>query len=260
MASRKCFRFSFTSIRNKLDFPVEMIEDAIPRTQPGWTTLVARPANRKAVVPLGDVIAQFGDELARTFGELSLEIPEWLQDIRKSIAVHFIDTERLTRSLPRRGRDGQRFRSRFTSGYSESYQQRTVRLYSEELAKRVQETLTEYGSLSQSLDRTFPVRLVEGHEGADHSMKHLRQELDEIEERRSALVEAGLLAQEQAGLAIPALDGVDESRRGVLAVYAQDAKGQAWCFRRLVSESRRLPANCKFQISAQASPWSRRTG
>ena len=231
----------------QLDFPGEMIEDAIPvlnRVGPrSW-----HDRRTGKLLSLGGVIAQFGDELARTFGELPLEIPEWLQDIRKSIAVHFIDTERLTRSLPRRGRDGQRFRSRFTSGYSESYQQRTVRLYSEELAKRVQETLTEYGSLSQSLDRTFPVRLVEGHEGADYSMKHLRQELDDIEEKRSALVEAGLLAQEQAGLAIPALDGVDESRRGVLAVYAQDAKDKLGVFDdlyRKVDAFRRI-ANSRF--------------
>ena len=231
----------------QLDFPVEMIEDAIPvLNQVGPRSWHNRRTGK--LLSLGNVIAQFGDELAQNFGELSVEIPEWLQDIRKLIAVHFIDTERLTRSLPRRRRSAQRFRSHVVTGYAEGFPQRTVRLYSEELAKRVQEKLTEYGSLSQSLDRTFPVRLVEEHKGSDYSMEHLRSELDDIEDKRSALVEAGLLAQEQAGLAIPALDSIDESRRGVLAVYAQDAKDKLSVFDNLyqkVDAFRRI-ANSRF--------------
>lgn len=231
----------------ELDFPVEMIEDVIPAlNQVGPRSWHNRRTGK--VLSLGNVIAQFGDELAQNFGEFSLDVPEWLNKIRKSIVVHFIDTERLTRSLPRRRRPPQRFRSHFVGGYPEGLTQRTVRVYSEELAKRVQETLTEYGSLSQSLDRTFPVRLVEEHKGSDYSMEHLRSELDDIEDKRSALVEAGLLAQEQASLAIPALDSVDESRRGVLAVYAQDAKEKLSIFDDLyqkVDAFRRI-ANSRF--------------
>lgn len=231
----------------ELDFPIDMIEDVVPAlNQVGPRSWQDRRTGK--LLSLGKVIAQFGDELAQHFGEMSLDIPEWLRDIRQSIVVHFIDTERLTRSLPRRRRTQHRFRSQFIGGYPEGFTQRTVRLYSEELAKRVQEKLTEYGSLSQTLDRTFPVRLVQEHKGSDYSMEHLRNELDDIEDRRSDLVEAGLLAQEQASLAIPALDSVDESRRGVLAVYAQDAKDKLSIFDdlyRKVDAFRRI-ANSRF--------------
>ena len=55
-------------------------------------------------------------------------------------------------------------------------------------------------------------------------MEHLRKDLAEVEAKRVSLVNAGLLAQEHEGLEVPALEEIDESRRGVLAVYARDAK------------------------------------
>ena len=231
-----------------LRFPVEVIEDIIPvLTQVGprkW-----RDGRTGNVLTLEDVVALFEDELTPHFGELSPVSPEWLQDIRRSITVRFIDTERLTRPLSRQILPGQRYRLHGARDHQEGYPKRTVRLYSEELAKRVQGILTEYGSLSQSLDRTFPVRLVEENTGSGYSMKTLRQELNEIEEKRSRFAEAGILAQEQEDLAITALDNVDESRRGVLAVYVQDAKKKLSVFDdlyRRVDAFRRI-ANSRFR-------------
>ena len=231
----------------ELGFPIEMIEDIIPvLTQIGprkWRDL--RTGN---VLALEDVVVLFGDELTSHVGELSPASPKWLQDIRESIAVRLIDTERLTSPKSRQIISGQRYGPRVARDYLEDYPKRTVRLYSEELAEQVQRILAEYGSLSQSLDRTFPVRLVEEHKGSDSSMETLRQELSEIEEKRSKLVEAGILAQEPEGLASSALEGVDESHRGVLAVYAQDAKRKLSVFDDLyqrVDTFRRI-ANSRF--------------
>ena len=244
----KTFRVKAQIDPKELRFPVEAIEDIIPGlTQIGprkWRDL--RTGN---VLALEDVVTLFGDELPQNVGDLSPTSPEWLQDIRKSIAVHFIDTERLTRPLPRHMF---RYGPRVAREYSEGYPKRTVRLYSEELSEHVQKILAKYGSLSQSLDRTFPVRLVEEHEGSDSSMEALRQKLSEIEKKRSELVEAGILAQEPEGLeglASSALDDVDESRRGVLAVYAQDAKEKLSVFDDLyqrVDAFRRI-ANSRFR-------------
>ena len=224
-----------------------MIEDIIPAlTQIAprkWRDL--RTGN---VLALEDVVVLFGDELTPHVGELSPASPKWLQDIRESIPVRLIDTERLTSLLSRQIFPTQRYGPRAIRDYPEGYPKRTVRLYSEELAEQVQRILAEYGSLSQSLDRTFPVRLVEEHKGSDSSMETLRQELSEIEEKRSKLVEAGILDQEPGGLASAALEGVDESHRGVLAVYAQDAKKKLGVFDDLyqrVDTFRRI-ANSRF--------------
>ena len=145
--------------------------------------------------------------------------PDWFTEMRETIPVRFIDTERLTQFPSHRHRRmSSRWRDEHTGG------QRTVRKYSEELGERVQKTLSEYGSHAQSLDRTFPVRLVEELHQTDISMECLRKELAEVEEKRSSLVNAGLLVQEHEELEVPQLENVDESRLGVLAVYAQDAK------------------------------------
>ena len=164
----------------ELRFPIDAIDDVIP--------VLARTGSRKwldqrtgNILSLEDVFTLFGDELARHFGELSPTGPEWLREIREAVAVRFIDTERLTRPLPKQILPGQRYSLRAARDYPEGYPKRTVRFYSEELAEHVQRILAEYGSLSQSLDRTFPVRLVEEHQGSDYSMETLRRGTRRIE-------------------------------------------------------------------------------
>ena len=166
--------------------------------------------------------------------DTSSKVPKWLQDIRESIEVKFIDTERLTRSPRREGYSTQRVIRQLLSGQSEGVQilpkhstnssERAVHHYSEQLAKRVQETLTEYGSVSQSLDRTFPRRFLAEHEGSDYSVDDFVDDLKEIESNRSDLVEAGLIAHEEQPLEIPDEMSVSGPSLQILAIYAQDAK------------------------------------
>ena len=94
----------------------------------------------------------------------------------------------------------------------------------------VQQTLTEYATLSQSLDRSFPARLVEEPTGESLSIPELSQVLANVEERRSEFVEAGLLLQEHGSLSVPIVETMDASRRSVLAVYAQDAREKLGVF------------------------------
>jgi len=57
-------------------------------------------------------------------------------------------------------------------------------------------------------------------------MADLRKRLSDIESKRVRLVEAGLLAKDPAEYwsAVPSLEEVDETRLGVLSVYARDAE------------------------------------
>ena len=55
------------------------------------------------------------------------------------------------------------------------------------------------------------------------SKEQLAQDLKALEKRNSEIVEAGLLPQEHASLSVPDIDSIPDSRRDVLAVYAQDA-------------------------------------
>ena len=167
------------------------------------------------MLDLEGVLAVHEDELTPFMGRSDSTVPEWLQELRNSVSVRLIDTERLTGApSPRRSQRGVR----------EDTPTRTVSRYSEELAVRVSRSIEEYGALAQSLDRTFPGRLVADDSGHNGSMDKLRAQLNAIERKRSRLEHAGLLAGEQSHIELPDLTRVDESRRGVLTVYAQDAE------------------------------------
>ena len=203
----------------ELPFSISDIDEMIPSlVQIGpskWRNL-----DTGETLDLDDVIAGYGEQLQLTPGT-SDSNSAWLRDIRNSIPVHFIGTERLTTSSTEGPRTPRTVRSR--RRYPRTSPERTVRQYSDKLAQQVQRKLTEYATLSQSLDRTFPARLVEEPTTLAPSIDDLEQKLAEVEERRSSIVKAGLLIQEDESLSEPTIKKLDQSRRGVLAVYAQDA-------------------------------------
>ena len=197
-------------------FPLSAIEDFVP----GLTRIAAsqwRNAHTGDILDLDDVITTYADTLPFDVEKQEQEIPAWLKEIRSILPVRFIDTERLTDFSTY----GRRLRNR--PSYSRLAPERTVRRYSGKLAAKVQETLADYATLSQSLDRSFPTRLVEEPASRSLSIDQLTEDLTQVEKRRAKIVESGLLPQEHASLRMPNMDSIDESKRSVLAVYAQDA-------------------------------------
>ena len=80
--------------------------------------------------------------------------------------------------------------------------------------------MTKYAELSQSLDRTFPVRLVQ-HAGSDTlTNEEIRERLREFEAKRERLTESGLLDREGNAFQLPST--IDETKASVLAVYIGD--------------------------------------
>lgn len=220
-----------------LTIPLSAVDDIIPvldRVSPRkW-----RNRETNDVLDLDEVLTVFHDEFPPEVQRVDLAIPEWLQELLHAVTVRFIDTERLTGIA-------KRDRRRPWEGRSE----RTVRLYSKELASQVNDSIAKYGALSQSLDKTFPARLVAagGHSGG--SVEALREDLDTIEQKLSQLEEVGLLVGDQVHIEIPDLADVDESQRGVLAVYAKDTQDKLGVFDELyekVGTFRRI-ANSRFR-------------
>jgi predicted ATP-binding protein involved in virulence len=201
----------------QLRVPIRAIEDIIPELdQVEPQTWQHRGTGE--MLSLIEVLDRDRDELPLSESYSDPTAPDWLQTIRQALPVRFINTERLYTTSTRRR----------PSPYP-SYPPRepAVRRYSEDLGEKIKQTLTEYGTLSQSLDRTFPARLVAEPAQPDVTMNHLRKELADIEVRRQRLIEAGLLSPEPSawgGPTMPPLEKVDETRRKVLAVYAQDAQ------------------------------------
>ena len=198
------------------------IEDYIPDVVQSGPMQWRRIGSRDEF-DLSEVLARFGEYLPPEIRmlETSLAGPDWFECIRNSIPVRFIDIERLTRFAMYDAGDVRYQRS--YSSRSRSSPERTVRRYSDLLAERVRSIVTEYANLSQSLDRSFPGRLVEELTAPAPSIERLEHRLKEVDIRRTEIIDSGLLRQEQEAISLPEIHSMDESKLGVLAVYAQDA-------------------------------------
>ena len=212
----------------EIEFPLGMIDDLIPvldRISPrSWLNLETGEQ-----LELEEVIERHGHELPIEF-RTAEGTPEWFNELQKRVSIRFVDVERLTHWPP--DQDYRRSRRRHRPA------QRTILLYSQELGEKIQQTLTEYGVLSQSLDQTFPTRLVKQPLQSDLTVDQLRLELAQVESTRRQLVEAGLLHQKHTGLNVPVpdIEDVDVSRREVLAMFARDTKEKLGVFDEILAK------------------------
>ena len=163
---------------------------------------------------LDEVIDRFGHRLQFKFDE-----PDWWIQVKKSTKIHLIETQRLLNVSSRR-----MTRNRLAHSRSPTITWvRTVEEYSNELARTIQEKLAQSAALSQSLDRTFPVRLVEQMGASKLTEDQIRNKLDELEKKRSRLEEVGLLDKEQDMAFLPAKQ-ISKNTEEVLSVYVQDVE------------------------------------
>lgn len=142
--------------------------------------------------------------------------PDWLKEIKTGFNVRFIETQRLM-TMARPGR-----KSRHEAA---SILTPAVARYSSELAALIQRRLAEYATLSQVLDRSFPMRVIEQGPQSVRSIDQLREKLASLEEKRARLREAGVLDKETHPYfndRIPS--NVEESTTNVLSVYADDVE------------------------------------
>jgi len=207
--------------REEITFSLELICSRIPELERiDSETWIHVPTQEKLL--LNDVLDRFGDRLPirrRHKKGMDENEPEWLKKIRNSIHIHFIETQRLDATRLFSFSDSRRLRR---SG--ESYHTiPTVIDYSKELADAIREKLAEYAELSQSLDRTFPTRLVKGNGSSKPTIDELRGDLSKLEEKRSRLMAAGLLDRGEE-IDFKEFQEIDESNITVLSVYVHDVK------------------------------------
>ncbi|MCI0607425.1 AAA family ATPase [bacterium] len=144
--------------------------------------------------------------------------PEWLNELRKSVSIHFVRADRL---LKRKVLDRQQ--GRLFSPDDRINLEITADRYAKELTEVIQAALAEYGEVSQSLDRTFPARVIKETPAPNFSSYELQQKLRSLEEKRAHLMGAGLLDNDDA------VDGqlqqeVDDRTKSVLSVYISDTE------------------------------------
>jgi energy-coupling factor transporter ATP-binding protein EcfA2 len=144
---------------------------------------------------------------------VSLVSTPWFERIRNQISVYLIDTQRLlsisNKQAVRPDRQG-------------SLIQATVSACSVELVQYMRDKLAEYASVAQSLDRTFPARVLNQKSSNEITNEYVKEKLNNLERRRNRLIEAGLLEKNEEQNLLAQQQDMDGSMRNILSVYAED--------------------------------------
>jgi predicted ATP-binding protein involved in virulence len=147
--------------------------------------------------------------------------PEWFKDLKSNIHLRLIESQRLLNvvdRIPAR-------RSAYSELDSEAFSMLpTVSAYSNELAQILRDKFTEYGVISQSLDRTFPTRLVQRQPSSTLTTEELRDRLDRLEVNRSRLIQLGLLNKNENSEFPIQSPVIDENTKNILSVYVEDVE------------------------------------
>jgi len=205
------FTYESTVDRRMRGFPLELIEQHIPELQrinpAQWLHL---PTGRR--FDLEDVYEQFGPMLP--FSPQSRKpFPAWLTSIWEGFTVRLIEAQRLfSVSDPRRARREPSF------GLEPA-----VSSYSKELAASIQEIQAKYGTSSQELDSTFPARVIQTRPKEAADVEKLKAKLKELDQKRQRIIAAGLL-EPQSTLYFDPQTQIDETTKGILALYSEDVE------------------------------------
>lgn len=196
-----------------MHFPSQIIDDYVAELERvGPSTWRHHFTNE--LLSIEDVLERYGDSLPSHFIRTKDE-PDWLKQLRGSIDVHLVQTQRLL-SLASVSTRTRKYEKRATMALA-------VAEYSDELTKAIQTKLAEYAALSQSLDRSFPARLVKEEAPANLTKNELRGELTTLEDKRAQLMAAGLLDKRQ-GVDFQIPQEIQDRTKDVLSVYVRDVE------------------------------------
>jgi hypothetical protein len=207
--------------------PINMLERSIPNlSRIGSSLWRDRKTGREMdIEDIFRTYAQFyalpDPKMAAAYSE-----PTWLTKFRAGLRVKFIEVQRLLRV------------NKAEVGDEEPWRPAVV-VYSSELSTLIKEKLAEYATLSQSLDRSFPKRLVEKTKSQDKkavSVSGLRKRLQELENKRIDLTDLGLLDKEDERFDLPGVLDNETLTDSVLPVWAEDAEQKLRVFDDIASK------------------------
>ncbi len=206
------------------DFPLGAIDDIIPfLTRIGEANW--RDTESGEELSFGDVMSRYEHMLP--FRSSRQKTPQWLKKVTSQVKVRFVESQRLVRQS----------RTTKSRAYNATGVEPAVAFYSEQIAKEINRRLGEYAELSQSLDQTFPMRLV------DHLSKEKRESLSaadlqdrlsKLDAKRRRLRDAGLLEKEDTSFNPP--PALQELAQQVLPLYIADVEKKLGVFAAVVQK------------------------
>lgn len=164
------------------------------------------------------VVEKYSDRLpARYQGKLFKE-PAAFRNLRLRVKVHFIETQRLLKLSLQEPEWHRHSGDRAVVSM--------VKSDAVDLKEKISLTLANYGKNSQTLDQSFPWRLL--HEANPRiSRDFLKTKMENLEKKRGNLKKIGLIADDNSNqFDTNAIDSLDETRLDVLALYVSDTESK----------------------------------
>lgn len=171
--------------------------------------------NNTRLVDFQDLLDEYGHMLP--FRHDIKERPKWLNEFRRSLSVHIIETQRLSaqRREPQPGR-------RLRSSRELRPEITAVQLLSEDLASKIRGVLASYAERSQELDRSFPFRVLADSESPSlDTDAAIRERYEKLGNIRTRLMTAGVL---DPGEDVGIRTNLSDTERKVLWTYLGDVE------------------------------------
>ena len=144
-------------------------------------------------------------------------MPDWFRDFLKTANTHLIEAQRLFQS-------GRVHRSRLRRRYRPSVPDglvSTVVEYGHDFRIRLADTMADYGRQSQTLDQSFPQRLITADEKM--SVEMLEERISDLEKKTADLKKIGILEETQASpIPVGMLENIDSTQERVMTLYVHD--------------------------------------
>jgi predicted ATP-binding protein involved in virulence len=230
LKEKEILKFNFDQIRRR--FPASLIERTIDNLERySHDEWIDRETRR--ILKFEDIVISYGDLLPREFiEEFNQDLPKEFEEIFSSINIYLIETQRLIEDIRRPSINNRINRPNVR-------QKTMVENYSEDIIDQIQSRLRESGSLSASLDRKFPGKLLSTIKIPDEATEsQIRILYKEQSEFRTRLMNSGLIEQEES-VSLPSgkLDGPEIK---VLWLYLNDVDTKLAVFNNLLKKTELL--------------------
>ncbi len=163
----------------------------------------------------------FADDLPRgRRGQVSRTDMRAISEFLTPLHCTFIDTQRLI-IIP--NEPEQEDEEDFPRTESQNQTRFAIEQKSEKLRSIIRSELTKYAALSQSLDRTFPTRVLSSTMGPGQDID-IQQELTNLDTLRKQYMSVGILSGDDTPVEMPEEEYYDHAVKSVLGVYIEDNK------------------------------------
>ena len=195
--------------------------------------------NQETVLTTRELVRTYAAAARRGRARRTTPTPRPLRRFRERVNTHMVETQRLMR-----------FRARPRADHASGPTMvATVHEYAGDLRSQLRETLARYAGESQSLDQSFPQRLL-ARSGKPLDPPQIKERMSKLDEQRRELEALALLDGSTTHPFDPdALDQVDATQLSVMSLYAEDTAKKLGVLGDLARRVRLLldGVNSKFQ-------------